>query len=211
MGKRTDVVASRGPLATKYLTNLRQTMFTNEAAAKEFGLDVVRAKQDAATDAARTKILQGQLDVSEQNADSTSRRTDAGIAQGLDRIRIAQQNADTNQRNAEKGVGKNGKDEFGNTVIQRRSNTDAFTKARTVARTYKDSFDDPNELYEFLVSSEGLNATIARAAAQQIKLGYVGAKTYRELKKRGVAGGYNLKKPLRGSTPSPPRDSNRPG
>src|SRR4029077_12140989 len=93
-GERTDVIASKGPLATKSLTDVRQQMFTNQLAAKNFNLDVQTQKSAAANAKALRDIQQGNLDVSQQNANTRSRQVDADISQGLAKIKISQQNAD---------------------------------------------------------------------------------------------------------------------
>src|SRR4029077_2595451 len=98
-GKRTDVIASKGPLATKYLADTRQQMFTNQLAAKNFNLDVQTQQTAAANAKALRDIQKGNLDVARQNANTRDRQVDADISQGLARIKISQQNADTNQAN----------------------------------------------------------------------------------------------------------------
>jgi hypothetical protein len=193
-GQITDVRASRGPLQTQHLLELRQMMFENKAAAKALGLDKAalklegkQSKMDQLSDRADRRTARKenrrtrQMDEREFRAGRRDERAGRRFSRRDDRRMNRQQRQDRRDQRRDRdegGSGSGGK--F--TPTQRRAGREELRKATSLARSLEGGNFSQQEVFNYLVQREGHDPVIARAAVQQIYGGGISSKTQRQLR-----------------------------
>ncbi len=206
--ERASIEASRGPLTTKTLLGLRQQGFTNMATTETLGLkqaDLQEDQRQANQNAAIKR--QGIRTVARTNrANRLSREQIASLNRQNQRS-LTKERLSQSERSSLRSAGidpdtrkpipggkldpkaGNGKDQYGNTVKDRRAAQSKYDNARIKAAQYATAAPGMSwqELRDFLVSSKNVDSVYATAAAQRAVLGRVGAGTKSTLRERGVS------------------------
>lgn len=185
-----DLARQKGLALTKNTADLLDAEHQRALEDKAFGLNEQKAVADVQLKTAglqerrRARVTTGRQKAAARNitgmsAAETARHNRAQEALGAKRAEIA----------ASKARGGSGKDQYGNTPIQRRSARDAYDKAKSLAKTYGDAAPDmdADELASFLVT-KNINPLYAKGAAQAIRKKLDPA-TRKRLAQRGVVFG----------------------
>jgi hypothetical protein len=185
-----------GNYATTFRQKLIDAEHTKQLENKAFGLDVEKAQADVAAKAATLEDRRRARITANRNADQ-SRAQAKTIADARIAIsRRADERAaakDAAQRKSRTGpyspsAGANVKDAYGNSVKDRQRAQDAYDRANLLASALPVATARKQgvEKTAAFLSSKGLSALNARAAAEKLVHGKVSAATAAKLAKRGV-------------------------
>jgi hypothetical protein len=190
------LATDKGNYATTFRQKLIDAEHTKTLENKAFGLNVEKAQADVAAKAASLEDKRRARVTSNRNADQ-SRAESKAIAE--QRIAIAQRadqraaSKDAAQRKSRTGpyapsAGANVKDAYGNSVKDRQRAQDAYDRANLLAGALPAATARKQgvEKTAAFLSSKGLSALNARAAAEKLVHGKVSAATAAKLAKRGV-------------------------
>jgi phage gp46-like protein len=190
------LATDKGNYATTFRQKLIDAEHTKQLENKAFNLDTEKAQADVNAKAAALADKRRARITSNANADASRAQAKAIADSKLTLAQRADQRAaskDATQRASRTGpyapsAGANVKDAYGNSVKDRQRAQDAYDRANLLAAALPPALARKQgvEKTAAFLSSKGLSALNARAAAEKLVHGKVSAATAAKLAKRGV-------------------------
>jgi hypothetical protein len=181
--KANDLRSSRGQLATKYLTNLRQTGFENLATVRGLGIKQAEIASDAAEAQLQASLARRRL----QSADRHNRQLERLSARGQDVTARGQDISSADRRQAERG--RNRRDRRGarqRSATERRRSQEGLTRIYEALDVYRRVGDMSTAARRLRRLDNPMHPEVINAAAGLYERGYISRNTIQALRQMGV-------------------------